>query len=44
MGKLVSTKKNYNNIHVETDDINDNIVKVLKDNAEYGDEIRLNIH
>ena len=43
-GKLVSTKKENSNIYVETNDIDNNIVRVLHDNAEFSNNIGLNIH
>ena len=43
IGKLVSTEENNNNIRVETDHINDNIVKVLDDNKLFNKSIGLSI-
>ena len=44
VGKLVLTEKNHNNIHEKTDDISDNIVKVVGNDEEFRSAIGLNIH
>ena len=44
MDKLVSIEKENNTIYLETDDINDNIVKVFDDNADFNNAIGSNIH